>query len=116
MSNQDHIQTLEAELEQAKRDAMPSVTIEVDHTQTEHVTKNLKTGTVRVDLINETLPPSPQPRVIEVSGKTATTELPPEAELLSDNGQERVMRLSSGTVRTDITRYEAPLPVNYWSA
>ncbi len=114
MSQQTHIEELEAQLEQAKRDAMPSIVVEVDHSQTERLTKNLKTGTLRLDLIDETHKPVITPRVVEVTGKRST-ELPPEAELVSEDDNSRVMKLASGTVRTDITRYEAPTPINYWS-
>lgn len=119
MSHADHIQALEAELEQAKRDAQPSIVIVVDHSQTEHTTQNLKTGTVRVDQILERSaqtqpivhpPVSPKP----IPGSVAAVS--PIGEVVKDDGNERVQKLSSGTIRTDITRWEEPKPVNYWSA
>lgn len=117
MSNQTHIEELEAQLEQARRDAAPSIVVEVDKTQTEHVTKNLKTGTVRVDLILDKPQATPivHPPMSPQAIPGTVAAVSPIGEVLERTEDKIVQKLSSGTIRTDLTKVEPPTPINYWS-
>ncbi|CUS32250.1 hypothetical protein COMA1_10530 [Candidatus Nitrospira nitrosa] len=96
---------------------MPSIVVEVDHSTTEHTTKNLKTGTVRVDLILDK--PQAQPITTPPSSPQAipgmVSAVSPIGEVLERTEDHIVQKLSSGTIRTDITKVEPPTPINYWS-
>lgn len=101
--HQDHIQELEVQLEAAKKAAEPVTVETIKHTRDEKVTVS-SNGTTRRDALGGsppqylaghapvvTPPPAGLPPVTKETGK-----------VIKENEEERVVKLVSGTIRTEM--------------
>ncbi|CUS37524.1 hypothetical protein [Candidatus Nitrospira nitrificans] len=102
MSNAGRIIELKQELAVAEADARP-VIVEVTHASREKIVyKNKTTGTVRIDLKDGKETQKCLEPVAPVAEGVIVKAFDPElGEVMSENAKERVIKLASGTMRTD---------------
>lgn len=103
MFNRLHIEKLERELEQTKRDALPQIVEKTNDTKDETTYVNKTTGTVRVDLKGgEPVRFQEGPRYEDRTVYMPETVAPEVGKIVKDDAQKRDIELKhSGTRRTD---------------
>lgn len=110
MSNQSRIEELEAELAVARFDSQPVIIELTKETKDERVFTNVTSGTVRRDCLGGVEPQYEDRPVLRTPERLVDRPWDKEVgKIIKENSDERVIKLASGAIRTDIKTVEEPV-------
>lgn len=109
MFNSEHIQSLEDELAQAKRDSEPRVVEEISRDKDAVVYQD-QNGVTRRDCLGGVAPVYAERPILREPERLVDRPWDKEqGKIIKENSDERVIKLSSGAIRTDIKTVEEPV-------